>query len=165
MNILPIKDDIQTYFWVVFGYLDGLIPLRSFAEKGNSSNKPPTNIWIKADDFMVSKALNFANAANQRQTAFYVIPAIVDQYGQASSKSVKQMQVLLIDIDDGDIEGKLLLLEQTLGQATMIIESGGVTCEGLAKLHVYWQLTKAIEGEQLKQLLELRACPQTKIKV
>ena len=46
MNILPIKDDIQTYFWVVFGYLDRLIHLRSFAEKGNSSNKQSTNIWI-----------------------------------------------------------------------------------------------------------------------
>ncbi|WP_342269454.1 AAA family ATPase [Rickettsia endosymbiont of Orchestes rusci] len=155
-DILPVKDDIKAYFWLVFGYLDGLIPLRSFAEKGGGTNKPPANIWIEANDDMAVKAFNFTTATNQRQTAFYVIPGVVAEHGQASSGDILQMQVLLIDIDDGDTESKLALLEDALGKASMVVESGGVTAEGHTKLHVYWQLMEVASGEDLKQLLELR---------
>ncbi|MCC8368860.1 MAG: hypothetical protein LN573_02105 [Rickettsia endosymbiont of Oxypoda opaca] len=155
-DILPVKDDIKAYFWMVFGYLDGLIPLRSFQEKGGANHKPPANSWIDCDDDKAVKAFNFAMAANQRQTAFYVIPGVVAEHGQASSGDILQMQVLLIDIDDGDTESKLASLEQALGKATMVVESGGVTSEGHTKLHVYWQLMEAASGEDLKQLLELR---------
>lgn len=155
-DILPVKDDIKGYFWLVFGYLDGLIPLRSFAEKGGGTNKPPANIWIEANDDMAVNALNFAMATNQRQTAFYVISGVVAEHGQASSGDILQMQVLLIDIDDGDTESKLALLEDALGKASMVVESGGVTAEGHSKLHVYWQLPAAASGEDLKILLELR---------
>ncbi|WP_341792984.1 AAA family ATPase [Rickettsia endosymbiont of Ceutorhynchus obstrictus] len=155
-EILPVKDDIKAYFWMVFGYLDGLIPLRSFQEKGGGTNKPPANIWIEANDDMAVNALNFAMTTNQRQTAFYVIPGAVAEHGQASSGDILQMQVLLIDIDDGDTESKLALLENALGKASMVVESGGMTSEGHTKLHVYWQLMEAASGEELKQLLELR---------
>ncbi|WP_342257123.1 AAA family ATPase [Rickettsia endosymbiont of Aspidapion aeneum] len=155
-DILPVKDDIKGYFWLVFGYLDGLIPLRSFAEKGGASHKPPANIWIEANDDMAVNALNFAMTTNQRQTAFYVIPGVVENTGEAGSINIKQMQVLLIDIDDGDTESKLALLENALGKASMVVESGGMTSEGHTKLHVYWQLMEAASGEDLKILLELR---------
>ncbi|WP_342270118.1 AAA family ATPase [Rickettsia endosymbiont of Orchestes rusci] len=155
-EILPVKDDIKGYFWLVFGYLDGLIPLRSFAEKGGGTNKPPANIWIEANDDMAVNALNFAMTTNQRQTAFYVIPGVVENTGEAGSIHIKQMQVLLIDIDDGDTESKLALLENALGKATMVVESGGMTREGHTKLHVYWQLMEVASGEDLKILLELR---------
>nr|WP_253307808.1 AAA family ATPase [Rickettsia endosymbiont of Ceutorhynchus assimilis] len=155
-EILPVKDDIKGYFWMVFGYLDGLIPLRSFQEKGGASHKPPANIWIDCDDDKAVKAFNFATATNQRQTAFYVIPGVVAEHGQASSGDILQMQVLLIDIDDGDTESKLALLEDALGKASMVVESGGMTREGHTKLHVYWQLMEVASGEDLKILLELR---------
>ena len=153
---IPSKEDLLIFMHVVFGYLDGFIPLRSFAEKGNQNSRPPTNVWVKADDEMTKAALSFANAANQRQSACYVIPGVVTNVSEASSSHVKQMQVLLIDIDDGDTEGKLLKLSSVLGEPTLIVESGGVTEEGLSKLHVYWQLTKGVSGENLKALLDLR---------
>jgi RecA-family ATPase len=155
-NSVPSQEALLTFMHVVFGYLEGFIPMRSFAEKGNKNSKPPCNIWVKADDEMIEAALNFAVTANQRQSAFYVIPGVVENSGEASSSHVKQMQVLLIDIDDGDTEGKLLKLSSVLGEPTLIVESGGVTEEGSLKLHVYWQLVKGVSGDDLKVLLDLR---------
>ncbi len=154
-EISPTKDDLQTYFYVVFCYLEGLIPLRSFAEKNNVYRKPH-NIWIKADDDMASKALSFALLANQKQMAFYVIPGTVKSSGQAGKADIKQMQVLLIDIDSGNTEDKLILLSKTLGEPTLIIESGGITEKGCAKLHIYWQLSRAAINEELQKLIKLR---------
>lgn len=150
------QDALLTFMHVVFGYLDGFIPMRSFVEKGNKNSKPPSNTWVKADDEMIEAALSFANLANQGQSAFYVIPGVVANSGEASSAHVKQMQVLLIDIDDGDTKDKLLKLSAVLGEPTLVVESGGVTEEGSAKLHVYWQLVKGVGGDDLKALLNLR---------
>jgi RecA-family ATPase len=155
-NSVPSEEYLRIFMHVVFGYLDGFIPMRSFAEKGNKNSRPPSNIWVKADDEMIGAAMNFANAANQRQSACYVIPGVVANSGEASSSHVKQMQVLLIDIDDGDTQGKLLRLSSVLGEPTLVVESGGVTLEGCAKLHVYWQLVKGVSGDDLKALLKLR---------
>jgi len=143
-NSVPSEEYLRIFMHVVFGYLDGFIPMRSFAEKGNKNSQPPSNIWVKADDEMIGAAMNFANAANQRQSACYVIPGVVANSGEASSSHVKQMQVLLIDIDDGDTQGKLLRLSSVLGEPTLVVESGGVTEEGFFKLHAYWQLTKGV---------------------
>lgn len=154
-EILPVKDDIKAYCWVVFSYLDGLVPLRSFSEKGGG-NKPPSCFWVDADDNITDKVFDFAEFANRKKAGCYVIPAVVEKIGQAKSQDIKQMQVLLIDLDNGDIESKLALLENSLGEATLIVESGGVTNDGQAKLHVYWQLIRAVSGEDLQKLLALR---------
>ncbi|WP_375331657.1 AAA family ATPase [Candidatus Tisiphia endosymbiont of Temnostethus pusillus] len=152
----PSSDYIKTYFYVVFGYSEGFIPLRSFAEKGNNNSRPPSNMWIKADDEVVEHAANFAKLANQRSSAFYVVPGTVSKAGVAGSIDVIQMQTLLIDIDVGDTESKLTNLTAALGEPTMVVESGGITDSGHAKLHIYWQLTKAVTGDDLQKLLKLR---------
>lgn len=102
-EILPVKDAIRAYCWVVFGYLDGLIPLRSFSEKGGGNNKPPNCFWIDADDKTIDKVFDFAEFAHRKRSGCYVIPAVVEKIGQAKSIDIKQMQVLLIDLDNGDI--------------------------------------------------------------
>jgi hypothetical protein len=153
---VPLRNDLQAYFYVVFSYLNGFIPLRSFPEKGNPDSRPITNAWVTADDHVLSEALAFANAANSRKAAFYVIPGTVSNTDQASSSDVMEMQVLLIDIDEGDTESKLLEMTAAIGEPTMVVESGGVTKEGHPKLHIYWQLTEAVKGEDLQVLLSLR---------
>jgi hypothetical protein len=153
---VPLRNDLQTYFHVVFSYLNGFIPLRSFPEKGNPDSRPITNAWVTADDHVLSEALAFAKAANSRKAAFYVIPETVSNTDQASSADVMEMQVFLIDIDEGDTESKLLEMTAVIGEPTMVVESGGVTKEGHPKLHIYWQLTEAARGEDLQVLLSLR---------
>lgn len=150
------QDYLKTYFYVVFGYLEGFVPFRSFSEKGNSNRRPPSNIWVKADDHIVEEALKFAKLTNQRSTAFYVIPGTVGKVGVACSQDVMQMQTLLIDIDEGDTDHKLAELTATIGEPTMVVESGGITELGHAKLHIYWRLDKAVMGNNLQQLLKLR---------
>lgn len=162
-QLLPSKSDIQVFFFVLFSYCDGLIACRSFTEKDcNSDNSkipeklPPRNIWIGADEVMAINAYEFAKLSNQAQAACYVIPGTVKASGQAKSSDILQMQTLLIDIDTGNTEAKLELLSKTLGEPTLIVESGGITSEGSKKLHIYWQLIKAVQGEELQQLLNLR---------
>jgi RecA-family ATPase len=155
-KITSLESDLKIYFWVVFGYSSGLIPLRSFPEKGNPDSRPITNAWVPADDHVHGKVLSFATATNRRKAAFYVIPGTVEKSNQASSADIVEMQVLLIDIDEGDTEGKLLEMATVMGEPTMVVESGGITKEGHPKLHVYWQLEKSVSGEDLQLLLELR---------
>jgi len=159
----PIRSEIQVFFSVLFGYCDGLIPCRSFPEKDNnckvsntSYTRPPRNIWIKADDAMVSNAYDFAKLANAAGTGCYVIPGTVAKAGQAKSIDILQMQTLLIDIDNGNTEEKLQILKESLREPTLIVKSGGITDCQNKKLHIYWQLTKAVQGEELQQLLQLR---------
>ena len=154
-KIVSSKEDIKIYCWVLFSYLSGLVPLRSFHEQGGYA-KPPICNWVDADDEIYDKVFNFAKTINQKQMGCYAIPAVVERAGQAKSCDTKQMQVLLIDLDNGDIANKLARLESALGEATLIVESCGVTESGQSKLHVYWQLTKGMCGEDLQKLLQLR---------
>src|SRR5687768_2364010 len=126
-EVVPSKNDIQAYFYTVFGHLGGFIPLRSFAEKGNEDTVPVPCAWVVTDDEMTTKALTFARTANKRNAAFYVIPGTVGKVGQAGSTHVTEMQVLLIDIDEGDTECKLLEMTAAIGKPSMVVESGGIT--------------------------------------
>ncbi|GAB4165598.1 MAG: hypothetical protein Tsb006_5110 [Rickettsiaceae bacterium] len=158
--ILPARPEIQSFCFVVFGYCDGLVPCRSFPEKGNeqqaNSTKSSRNTWIKTDDAIASSVYDFAKVANAAGTGCYVIPGTVAKFGQAKSADILQMQTLLIDIDTGNTEEKLQILKESIGEPTLIVESGGITDCQNKKLHVYWQLTKAVQGQELQQLLQLR---------
>ena len=45
----PDPEQIAHFIEVVFGYCDGLIPVRSFIDKGQGIDGRPHNIWIDAD--------------------------------------------------------------------------------------------------------------------
>jgi len=66
------------------------------------------------------------------------------------------MQAIVVDLDAGDIPGKLAHLVRHLGTPTLTVESGGRTPEGPTKLHVWWKLTEAATGEDLVALCRLR---------
>ena len=44
----PDPEQIAQFMEVVFGYCDGLIPVRSFIDKGQGIDGRPHNIWIEA---------------------------------------------------------------------------------------------------------------------
>src|SRR5690606_26986777 len=123
----------------------GLIPLRGFVDKGQGRDGKPHNIWIPADDTAPDKLATFAAWANREGAAVYVIPGTVAEQGQARAADVLQMQAIVVDLDAGDIPEKLDHVTRHLGAPTLIIESGGRTPEGAAKLHVWWQLTEPAE--------------------
>jgi hypothetical protein len=155
-GVEPDPAQIETFIDVVFGYSEGLIPVRGFVDMGQGKEGRPHNIWIDADATAPTKLATFANWAWREGAAVYVIPGTVTAAGQAKSADVLQMQALVVDLDAGDIPAKLDHLLHHLGQPTLIIESGGRTSEGASKLHVWWRMTEPAEGGALAELCRLR---------
>ncbi|MEZ5746442.1 MAG: AAA family ATPase [Paracoccaceae bacterium] len=152
----PDPEQIAVFLDTVFSWCEGLIPLRGFVDKGQGRDGKPHNIWIPADDTAPGKLATFAAWANREGAAVYVIPGTVAEQGQARAADVLQMQAIVVDLDAGDIPAKLDHVTRHLGPPTLIIESGGRTPEGAAKLHVWWKLTEPVEGEDLATLCRLR---------
>ncbi|MEN9762072.1 MAG: hypothetical protein RI906_1898 [Pseudomonadota bacterium] len=152
----PDPEQIAIFLDTVFSWCEGLIPLRGFVDKGQGRDGKPHNIWISADDTAPEKLATFAAWANREGAAVYVIPGTVAEQGQARAADVLQMQAIIVDLDAGDIPAKLEHVTRHLGTPTLVIESGGRTPEGAAKLHVWWKLTEPAEGDDLANLCRLR---------
>ena len=152
----PDPEQIAQFMEVVFGYCDGLIPVRSFIDKGQGIDGRPHNIWIQATENTTDKMATFANWAAREGAAVYVIPGTVAMSGQAKAADILQMQAVVVDIDTGDIAAKRAHLERHLGPPTMVVESGGITPEGQRKAHVWWKLTEPVEGSDITRLTRLR---------
>lgn len=152
----PDPEQIAQFMEVVFCYCDGLIPVRSFIDKGQGIDGRPHNIWIEADGAVTDKMATFANWAAREGAAVYVIPGTVAAPGQAKATDILQMQTVVVDIDTGDIAAKRAHLERHLGPPTMVVESGGVTPEGQRKAHVWWKLTEPVEGSDIARVTRLR---------
>jgi hypothetical protein len=152
----PDAVEIAAFLDVVFLYCDGFIPVRGFIDKGQGFDGRPHNIWIKADAQAHEKMLTFARWASREGAAVYVVPGTVAEHGQAKAADLVQMQTIVVDLDAGDVVGKLDHLVSHLGNPTLIVESGGRTAEGLDKLHVWWRLTEPADGEDISLVCRLR---------
>ena len=152
----PDTSAIAAFMQLVFGYCDGLIPVRSFIDKGQGMDGRPHNIWIEADGTAPEKMATFATWASREGAAVYVIPGTVAAPGQAKAAEILQMQTVVVDLDTGDIAVKRAHLERHLGAPTMVVESGGVTPEGQRKCHVWWALTEPAEGDDIARVCRLR---------
>jgi hypothetical protein len=155
-GIEPDAQQLGVFLDVVFGYCEGLIPVRGFVDKGQGRDGKPNNIWIEADGSAFDKLKTFATWAWREGAALYVIPGTVAAQGQARAHEVIQMQAVVVDLDAGDILAKLAYLVRYLGTPTLVVESGGRTAEGAIKLHVWWKLTEAAAGEDLNTFCRLR---------
>lgn len=147
---------LAIFLEAVFGYCEGFIPVRGFVDQGQGITGRPHNAWIAADRHATESLATFAAWAARDGTAVYVIPGTVAEHGQARAEHVLQMQTVLVDLDTGDVEAKLAHLVQHLGAPTLLVESGGRTAEGQAKLHVWWRLTEPARGSSLQRLCGLR---------
>ena len=154
---------IATFLEVAFGYCEGLIPLRGFVDQGQGFDTRPHNIWIPADATAADLLATYATWAAREGTAVYVIPGTVAEHGHARAEHVRQMQAIVVDLDTGDVAAKLTHLEQHLGPPTLLVESGGRTAEGQAKLHVWWRLNEPADGEDLARVCALRGAIADKV--
>ncbi|MFZ4410980.1 MAG: hypothetical protein ACOYOH_26795, partial [Paracraurococcus sp.] len=155
-HVAPDVEQIATFLDVVFGYCDGLIPVRGFVDQGQGLNTRPHNIWTPADRSALAVLATYASWAAREGSAVYVIPGTVAEQGQARAEHVLQMQTVLVDLDAGDIAAKLAHLVQHLGAPTLLVESGGRTADGAAKLHAWWRLSEPAEGPDLTRLCAVR---------
>ena len=152
--IAPSPELITAYLACLFGYLDGWIALRSYPESGQSGK--PAMQWVSTDEDYLETAHQFAIAAHTAGRACYLIPGTVSAQGKAGSADVVAFGSILVDIDHGDTEAKLIHLIQHIGHPSMVIESGGATETGSAKMHCYWKLSEPAEGDDIQLVLRLR---------
>lgn len=154
-TIAPDAEMIAIYADVVFGYCDGWVPVRALAEKG-AGDGPPHVPFIEADATLAAKLALQATWASDAGMALFVAPGTVAAPGDARAESIVQTQVVLVDLDHGDIGAKRDHLVQHLGCPTLEVASGGVTAEGQRKLHLYWRLTEPAEGEDIATVCRAR---------
>ncbi|MGE4048657.1 MAG: AAA family ATPase [Acetobacteraceae bacterium] len=163
VSLAPIERDIATFLDVVFSYCDGLIPVRSYAEKGLSGHQAPATAWLPADKSAAQSVHQFAAGAARDGRAVYVIPGTVAAHGQARAADVQQMQAIVVDLDTGDIGAKLDHLVRHLGRPTLLVESGGQTEQGIPKVHAWWRLSEPVAGADVDRLCALRGAIAEKV--
>ena len=159
---VPDANTIALYADVVFGYCEFLAPVRALAEKG-AADAPPHTPFLPVDGDLGVKLAHQADWAAQTGMALFVVPGTVHEAGAARSEHIAQMQVVLVDIDHGDIAAKRSHLIQHLGTPTLEVASGGVTPEGQDKLHLYWRLTEPAEGEDIARVCRARQMIAAKV--
>lgn len=147
---------IARHLEVIYGYLDGFAPIRMFSEKGTPSKRARLP-FLPIGPGLAPAVRRLAQDAAGSGHGVYVVPGAVAGPGKAGSADVVASGVLLVDLDVGDIAGKRAHLERHLGPPTLVIASGGTTEAGEERLHLYWGLTEAVAGDDLKLLTRLRA--------
>lgn len=110
----PDVEMIAAYAEVVFGWCEGWVAVRALGEKGGQ-DRPPHTPFLPADADLAAKLTVQARWAAEAGMALYVIPGTVGGPGQASADDVAQMQVVLVDLDHGDIVAKRAHLVRHLG--------------------------------------------------
>jgi hypothetical protein len=159
--LTPDQDTIALFIDRVFGYCDGLVPVRGLAEKGSSGR--PHTAWIEADRDAATKIATSAIWAAREGAALYVVPGSVAEAGQAKAEDVRQIQTIVVDLDSGETQAKLSHLRQYLPSPVMVVESGGRTETRAPKLHVWWRLNEPAEGADVDLVCALRGLIADKV--
>lgn len=160
-DLVVEPQSIRTYCDVLFGYLDGFVPIRLLSESGTPNQKPRLefpNTAVAADRLNA-----LATEAAERQRGVFVVPGTVASPGSAKARDVVQTGVILVDLDHGDISAKFDHLVRHLGLPSLEVASGGTTDDGHAKLHLYWRLTEAAAGEEAVRVAALRGTLAAKV--
>jgi P4 family phage/plasmid primase-like protien len=156
----PLSPDLAAiagHIELLFGHLDGHVPLRLLPEQGTECRTPVNTFHRSGSGDLVPAVQKAASSAYLHSRGVFVVPGTVVQPRSAKAEDVVQSGVLLIDLDHGDIAAKLEYLTRHVGPPTLVVASGGRTPDGQDKLHVYWRLTGAAQGEDLVRLIGLRA--------
>ncbi len=95
--------------------------------------------------------------------ALFVAPGTVESPEDARAESIVQTQVVLVDLDHGDIAAKRDHLVRHIGVPTLEVASGGVAANGQRKLHLYWRLTEPAEGDDIAKVCRARHMIASKV--
>ena len=147
-------DTIRTYCGVLFGYLEGYVPVRFIGEKGTTKKGVASHYYKSAE--LAAQLCKAALQAAASHEAVYVVPCTVSQTKSAKEQDIVATGVLLVDIDEGETDIKRDHLVRYLGTPSMIVASGGYRESGNTKYHLYWRLSEAAEGVDLQHVIRLR---------
>lgn len=161
-RIQPDHAMVARFADVVFGYCDGLAPVRALPEKG-APDAPSHTPFLPSDHEFADKLALQADWAAGAGMALFVVPGTVLSAADARAESVVQTQVVLVDLDNGDIGAKRDHLVQHLGAPTLEVASGGITDDGQPKRHLYWRLSEPAEGEDIARVCRARYMIASKV--
>ena len=161
-RVKPNPEMIAAFTQMVFGYCDHLVPVRALAEKGGGDQMPHTP-FMECDAALADKLVIQAGWAADNGMALFVVPGTVAASGEARAEHIVQTQVVLVDLDHGDIAAKHEHLARHLGDPSLVVASGGVTPEGQRKLHLYWRLSEPAEGDDIATVCRARHMIASKV--
>ena len=145
---------ITAYCNMVFGYLDGLVPIRLIGETGTPDRAPQMQFVPVAE--IAPRLIAIAPRAAADHRAVFIVPGTVRTAGSAKAEDIVETGVLLIDLDSGDIAAAREHLLRYVGNPSMEVASGGKTPEGQPKAHLYWRLKEAASGKDISLVARLR---------
>ncbi|WP_175478611.1 phage/plasmid primase, P4 family [Bauldia litoralis] len=146
---------IAAFSEFAFRDLDGWIAVRCFAEKGNP-DRTPRLTFHEINSDLTARLTDEARLASDMGLACFVLPGTVVAPGSAKAADVTAIRSVVVDLDEGDIQGKRQLLVEHLGTPSMEVASGGRTQEGFDRIHLHWALKAPALGEELKTACSLR---------
>ncbi len=154
--IAPNRADLVHFLDMVFGYVDHgeenhayCIAMRGIGEKGTSGEggfmnpiiMPPIRSELETDIIF-----GHVQRWSSHQRASFIVPAAISPRalsdGKATEDRIQQFTTVCVDLDKGETEKALAHAIKHLGQASMVVHSGGITEAEHPKMHVYWRLSE-----------------------
>jgi hypothetical protein len=156
MTLTPDRADLNDYLDMVFGYADPgeenfayAIVLRGLGEKGTDGEGVFNEVQVMpplTGALAVDMIYGHVQRYSLHHRASFIVPALVSPRalsdGKATEDRILSLTTVVVDLDKGDTAGKLAHAAKHLGTPSMVVESGGTTETGHAKLHVYWRLSE-----------------------
>lgn len=153
MTTLTNRDDLAAYLDFIFGYIEAdniCIALRGVGEKGTDGEgdfREAVACPMPTSSFDVDRIFGHIQRWSQYGRASFIVPAAIDGAAlsdkHATEDRVRLLTTIVVDIDKGNTAEKLAYAQRRLGEASMVVFSGGITEAGAPKLHAYWRLSEA----------------------
>jgi hypothetical protein len=145
-DMIPIDNEaVATHVELLFGReAKGFVCLRGIGEKGTSREGVfREDIFLEPErmgwDRFVSAVIFHATRWGQHDVATFIVPCTLKE-DRGTAENCDVFRTVCADFDTGDTDAKLAFVEKEFGPAAMVVLSGGMTEEGKAKRHAYWQV-------------------------
>lgn len=152
----PDPAAISAFAALVFGGMEGFVPVRMLREKG-TAQAAPWSKYFPVNSQLADNLQQEAEKAASDGRGLFVVPGTVEKAGSAKAAEISETSVVVVDIDAGDIAAKHDHLVRYLGPAALEVASGGRTDESQEKLHLYWKLTTIARTAEVALVCRLRA--------
>jgi hypothetical protein len=164
----PNRDQIERFIATLFARagIDGYVSMRAFTHDSKPLFKKLWTVPLSGGlPHVFEQAYGVAHrvANNPEPGVFCPPPAVFngtgEDYGRAREEDLLLGLVISVECDEHPEEARQRL-QEILGEATMIVKSGGQWIDGNDepedKLHLYWRLAVPARGEDLKKLKRAR---------
>jgi hypothetical protein len=146
--VAPDPLQIAAFVDAIFAYSEGpFVSLRAFGDGEDKVAVFPlteaVDLSVCDRDHLIARAVAVADEAARRRERFVFCPPLATFSNPRSAKEADLAEGLALSVElDADPAEGLRRLEQMIGPATVVVESGGVTSDGEPKLHAHWRLSE-----------------------